>query len=454
MIDSSGGLTTIVGIARQNIAVGIKKAPVSVPEGALCRPIIADRNYDVDQLKKTYGNDRLAVESQLVAVKFMGKDVRVHRLVSAPLGCVEQVIKTCEQGKKYDFRTVDSYVWQPLESDPSLLKTNSFGIALDINLDTNPNSQDGSLKSDLPSCVVEAFKRFGFRWGGDNKNLKTPSHFEFMADPNLVTVVSREDATKLSALTPSCSRSGKSLKDGITVTTPDYGQIVLNPSQECTPPCQKKLITRPDFVINNKNKMEYFVVHTTAGGDGTVAYFTRGKPGSPHVGTQYVIGRDGLLTQLAVDSAYVYHAPGFNKIGIGVENQNSENLCPKICTEKRSYCGPEDCKPRPPYPENPTKTDKFQKWLFGRIAEDWPDVQEKALVKLAAETMIRHDMPIKNIVRHADSSAYRKKGHYDPGPQFVWERFKLNVQAAINQYNVQVGNCKESGQAGAGGGGA
>ncbi|MBW2964607.1 N-acetylmuramoyl-L-alanine amidase [Candidatus Woesearchaeota archaeon] len=444
LINSSDGMTTIVGIARQNIAVGVNKSVVNVSASATCRPIIADKTYDIDFLKKTYGQNQLSVESQLQTMKFMGVDVQVHRLITTALGCVQNKIKACTEGSSYSFRTIDSYSWQPLSSDPNLMATSSFGISLNINLDTNPNAQDGTLVSDIPKCVVEAFKYYGFKWGGDNSKMKTPAHFEFMADPGVITVLSSEANQELSKLTPSCTRSGQNLADNVAVNTPNFGQITLSPSKPCSTNCERKIVTRSDYVVNNKNAKQYFVMHTTAGGAGTVDYFTKGIPGNPHVGTQYVIGRDGTTTMLTEETAVLWHAPGYNYNGIGVENQNSEDLCRKICTASRSYCSPSDCQARPSYPSSPTKTDQFQKYMFSKVAEQWQQAQVKAAVKLASEVMIRNDIPIDHLVRHADSSADRGTGHNDPGPQLVWETFKSNVQSAINQYNLQAGNCKEA----------
>ena len=189
IIETSEGETTLTGIARQNIAVGIDKKPPKIPVGAVCMPIEADLEYDIDFLKKEYGDGRLAVESQLDTVDFIGKTVKVHKNIVPALGCVEQEILRCEEAEEYNFRTIDSYRWQPLESDPELLATSSFGIALNINMDTNPNSQDNQLRTQIPECIVNAFKKYGFRWGGDFETVKTPSHFEFMADPDDIRIL-------------------------------------------------------------------------------------------------------------------------------------------------------------------------------------------------------------------------------------------------------------------------
>jgi len=196
IINSTMGKTTIVGIARQNIAVGINKTRRELPSTAVCQPLTADREYDIDFLKSTYGRTQQEVESQLEEIRFMSSegrenDIRVHRLIVPAFQCVEQEIERCISDEPYDFRTIDSYEWQGLAEDPELLSTSSFGISVNINLDTNPAGQpaNGSLAKDVPDCVVQAFQRFGFRWGGESTTVRNPAHFEFMTDPVRIAVL-------------------------------------------------------------------------------------------------------------------------------------------------------------------------------------------------------------------------------------------------------------------------
>lgn len=56
------------------------------------------------------------------------------------------------------------------------LSTHSWGIAIDLNPETN---QMGT-KGDMDPDVVEVFRRFGFKWGGDwTGPSKDPMHFQF-----------------------------------------------------------------------------------------------------------------------------------------------------------------------------------------------------------------------------------------------------------------------------------
>ncbi|NQU79775.1 peptidoglycan DD-metalloendopeptidase family protein [Candidatus Woesearchaeota archaeon] len=185
IINSSGGVTSIVGISRQNIAVGINKNLVAISQGAVCQPIQADLNYDIDFLRETYGQTQMDVDSQLETISFLDNEIRVHRRIAPVLGCVENALQECGD---YSFRSVSSYEVSSVYGLPDLLSTSSFGISLNINLGSNPNDQSGELITDMPTCVVDAFRRFGFRWGGDFETAKCPSYFGFMAHPNRIVI--------------------------------------------------------------------------------------------------------------------------------------------------------------------------------------------------------------------------------------------------------------------------
>ncbi|MBN1544068.1 peptidoglycan DD-metalloendopeptidase family protein [Candidatus Woesearchaeota archaeon] len=241
IINSSAGITTIVGIARQNIAVGINKTRRAVTSASLCQPIGADLNYDLDALKRTYGQSQLDVESQLVDASFMSQPVRVHRLVEPAFGCVQRDIRNCRDARDYVF-SIESYRWEGLPSDPEMLSTNSFGIAVDINIGSNPctpaappSSEGGELGvvTDLPQCVVDAFKRYGFRWGGDYTDNTCPAHFEFMADPSRIVV--QEDiqcppGTALVTVPSDSAEARTSSSNGawLTSASPTPGSLVGN----------------------------------------------------------------------------------------------------------------------------------------------------------------------------------------------------------------------------------
>lgn len=71
--------------------------------------------------------------------------------------------------------------------NPSL---HSYGIACDINWDTNPLRKDNVLITDMPLAMIDAIKAIRtvggvevFQWGGHYKTFKDSHHFEIMASP-------------------------------------------------------------------------------------------------------------------------------------------------------------------------------------------------------------------------------------------------------------------------------
>lgn len=67
------------------------------------------------------------------------------------------------------------FAFRPKRSG-SKLSTHSWGIAIDLNPETNTMGKPG----DMPAGIVKAFKDFGFLWGGDwaGKN-RDPMHFQY-----------------------------------------------------------------------------------------------------------------------------------------------------------------------------------------------------------------------------------------------------------------------------------
>jgi hypothetical protein len=66
----------------------------------------------------------------------------------------------------------------------------AYGVAVDINWNTNPYRADGRLVTDMPAGMVRDIKALRtsagkpvFRWGGDYTRVKDAMHFEVVASP-------------------------------------------------------------------------------------------------------------------------------------------------------------------------------------------------------------------------------------------------------------------------------
>lgn len=76
----------------------------------------------------------------------------------------------------YPISQLSCFVPRHKMSDPKRsLSLHSYGIAIDINWKHNKVGTSGN----IPKGVVDIFKAFGFKWGGDWKTVKDPMHFEF-----------------------------------------------------------------------------------------------------------------------------------------------------------------------------------------------------------------------------------------------------------------------------------
>lgn len=132
------------------------------------------------ELSKIYGDVGTAddhPEIKLVTVDFLGKKVQVHQRAAGCLQAVANEIKS--KNSSYKITTMGCYRYN--EDASGILGTASYhnyGIACDINPDTNPHTK-GTSKHDMPDEYVQAFYHHGWSWGGDWRTSKDYMHFEF-----------------------------------------------------------------------------------------------------------------------------------------------------------------------------------------------------------------------------------------------------------------------------------
>lgn len=67
------------------------------------------------------------------------------------------------------------YMWRPNKNNPASLSRHSWGIAVDMNVKTNPNRG----KSNQPEELVKVFRTMGFVWGGDSQVINDPDTFDY-----------------------------------------------------------------------------------------------------------------------------------------------------------------------------------------------------------------------------------------------------------------------------------
>lgn len=131
---------------------------------------------------ETFGSSAKEVEKNLVTVNILGLKRSVHKLAKDAFEKVDKELA----GKlgNYVVRSGDTgtYIWRANVNNPSKLSLHSFGIAIDVNWNTNPNyrSTKKPCEGDHPAALINAFKAAGFRWGGDYRRVCDSMHFEWL----------------------------------------------------------------------------------------------------------------------------------------------------------------------------------------------------------------------------------------------------------------------------------
>jgi len=102
------------------------------------------------------------------------KSMRVHKKLVSVMGEVFTALDGA--GLKSKVRTYGGGYSFRAKRTSSKLSTHCWGIAIDLDPTTNALGSNG----DMDPAVVEVFRSFGFKWGGDWTGAgKDPMHFQF-----------------------------------------------------------------------------------------------------------------------------------------------------------------------------------------------------------------------------------------------------------------------------------
>lgn len=165
-----------------------------------------------DRMIELYGNKaaqtncysavQSAVKAQIVSTSILGKGIQVHKRVLPAFVAVAKELDAYPHSngtytfpsKKYTVRNAGAYIFRcnvnastsgkfDLCASGCVLSMHSFGIAVDINYESNCN---GCETYDMPKEIVDAFEKYGFRWGGRYKSIFgstiDPMHFEYLKE--------------------------------------------------------------------------------------------------------------------------------------------------------------------------------------------------------------------------------------------------------------------------------
>ena len=118
----------------------------------------------------------------VVRVSFMGKSLYWHKWAVVPLMNVQKQL--IEEGWDKRYYWTDLQTWNKrMIAGTNVPSNHAWPTAMDINPKQNPMRYDNVLVTDIPTRVVDIFKRYGFRWGGNYRTVKDAMHFEYLGEP-------------------------------------------------------------------------------------------------------------------------------------------------------------------------------------------------------------------------------------------------------------------------------
>lgn len=140
-------------------------------------------DYTISSAQKGWGpgwpTDRWADMAHVKAPS--GTAVNCHRRIARLVSTLFAVI----EGRGYLLRQADTgaYVNRQI-AGTNTPSNHSWGLAIDINWQSNPVSHDGKAHTDYPSWFVPLWNTYGFAWGGVyTGSYRDAMHFEFMGGP-------------------------------------------------------------------------------------------------------------------------------------------------------------------------------------------------------------------------------------------------------------------------------
>ena len=148
---------------------------IKIPRGeaevrAYCGDIVVDGDKVV--APKNWERDNMVLVEDFPFIG--GKRLYVNRKIVEPLrAALTEAEITCPD---YKITKIACFAPRPNRNNPKKLSTHCWGIAVDINPDTNPNGP--VLITDMPDAFVAAFERCGFRWGGRFGGNKDAMHMQ------------------------------------------------------------------------------------------------------------------------------------------------------------------------------------------------------------------------------------------------------------------------------------
>ncbi|WP_338870526.1 peptidoglycan recognition protein family protein [Myxococcus stipitatus] len=149
----------------------------------------------------------------------------------------------------------------------------------------------------------------------------------------------------------------------------------------------------PNYDSRNGKDIDSIVLHHTASNDGKADLSWMRNPKSS-VSAHYMVDRDGKIYQLVGDDKRAWHAGKSQLHGVPTD-MNSRSIGIEIVNDGS-----------------------------GKTA--FTEAQYKALTQLTSHLKQKYDVPMKNIVGHADVAVPKGRKN-DPAPNFDWARLRKSI---------------------------
>lgn len=163
----------------KSISIGVL-SELDLSVGGETSEIFKDKGTDC--FINRYGKQ--ASEIRTVNATFLGKQYQVQSEVAQALQNAQSQITSTS----YIIKDGGGYNWRANVNNPKKLSLHSFGVAIDINPDQNPNYKKTSAgeicKTDIPTDIINALRNNGFKWGGDFSTVCDSMHFEWHGSCN------------------------------------------------------------------------------------------------------------------------------------------------------------------------------------------------------------------------------------------------------------------------------
>lgn len=84
------------------------------------------------------------------------------------------------------------YAYRAIRGQTTGLSNHASGTAIDLNASKHPLGKEHTFTLDQVKVIHELIKKYHLRWGGDYVNRKDDMHFEIIATPAVVKLLTKE----------------------------------------------------------------------------------------------------------------------------------------------------------------------------------------------------------------------------------------------------------------------